>query len=116
MPFPFSGPRMNKFFKDYIMPGHRRQSTGWLKNTVERLVYLSDGGRMVKEMLPPEMLSFSGTTSKALGEAHQQTLDMELITLALRESNNNYTKAAKKLGISRATLYRKLKKRACGPT
>ena len=37
-----------------------------------------------------------------------QEVERSLIDLVLRETNNNYFRAAKVLGISRSTLYRKI--------
>ncbi len=93
----------------YEWPGNIRE----LKNIVERLVITAQDesvGKMdvmsvlgdVSGILPVRSID-SGTES--LLESNEK----ELITFILKETGGNKTEAAKKLGISRATLHRKLK-------
>lgn len=98
-------PEIRDLFNIYPWPGNVRE----LKNTVERLVYLSNGGRITKDMLPHEILAFDESRTY-YSQTPQPVSEIDLIAQALQATNNNYTEAAKKMGISRATLYRKLKK------
>jgi transcriptional regulator of acetoin/glycerol metabolism len=78
-----------------------------LQNTIEKAVILSEDSIIKPEDLylrpsitPADIASFS-----TLGEMEEQ-----MIRLALDKNNGNYTAAAEQLGITRQTLYNKLKK------
>jgi len=103
----------------YDWPGNIRE----LLNTIERLVTLSEGNRIYLCDLP-EAIRQNG---KAEGEKrsdpekpeeadkHQSVPEeKKRILEAIRESKGNKSKAAKKLGISRATLYNKMAKYQIG--
>jgi transcriptional regulator of acetoin/glycerol metabolism len=98
-------PEVKKVLLEYPWPGNVRE----LKNTLERMVYLSDGEIISRQFLPSEMETycipggnhFSFTSS---------TAEKEILLEVLRENQFNYSLAAKSLGISRATLYRRLRK------
>jgi transcriptional regulator of acetoin/glycerol metabolism len=49
-----------------------------------------------------------GQAGRALGE--MERLERQALMVALREAGGNRNAAAEKLGISRATIYRKLKR------
>ena len=77
-----------------------------LQHTIEKAVILSDGNS-----LAPEHFLFSGTRPKAMPRI--QTLDemeKQLIEASLRQHNGNMSAVASQLGITRQTLYNKLKK------
>ncbi len=79
---------------DYDWPGNVRE----LKHVIERAVILTDS-----LYIKPEHLALQTARSKSLDEIE----DAE-IQRVLAECGGNMTEAAKKLGISRATLYRKM--------
>lgn len=87
-----------------------------LKNVIERMVVLSQGSRLGTENLPDDFKMGQGvpqsTTSSALGldpkASSLEEVEKELIRLKLKEVAGNKSQAAKKLGISRRTLYRKI--------
>ncbi|WP_043930252.1 sigma-54-dependent Fis family transcriptional regulator [Bacillus sp. EB01] len=68
--------------KDYVI----------LRETVERIGY--------NDSLPADIIFQKGTLSE---------IEKEIIKWVLKAENNNQTKAAERLGINRATLWRKLK-------
>lgn len=79
-----------------------------LQNTVEKAVIMSDGDR-----IEPEDLSLESRQHPLSGTGQKQTLDeaeARTIREAMARCNGNLTLVAKELGISRPTLYSKLKK------
>ncbi|UCF92954.1 MAG: sigma 54-interacting transcriptional regulator [Desulfobacterales bacterium] len=103
----------------YAWPGNVRQ----LENFLESLILLSDSRFQSKifEELYHELYRYpfvsqgSGpSTSNSLKEQlarKTQDHEFDMIQKALRQSNYNKSKASKKLGVSRTTLWRKLKQR-----
>ncbi|MBP0725769.1 sigma 54-interacting transcriptional regulator [Bacillus sp. RG28] len=100
-------PQVFSILLKYDWPGNVRE----LRNTIERLVLLSRDGKITIEALPQKL-------SKAASSLyHDESLKEDLnqheknkIIEAIQTENGNKQEAAKKLGISRATLYNKLKK------
>lgn len=87
----------------YVWPGNIRE----LLHTLERAVILSE-----ENVLRPE--DFLLETKSTVASTDPETLEeMELlmITKALNQNEGNYSAAAEQLGISRQTLYNKLKKK-----
>ncbi len=102
------GLRINQAAQEKLMaypwPGNIRE----LLHTLERAVILSEGN-----VLEPEDFLLEAKPSKS-GATDPQTLEeMELlmITNALDQNDGNYSAAAEQLGISRQTLYNKMKKK-----
>ena len=93
-------------------PGNVRE----LENAVESLVALSSDGEIDAQLLPdvdvPGHASPLGATAglKERVEAYERGL----ISIALRECGGNRSEAARRLGISRATLHEKLNKYGLG--
>ncbi len=95
--------------KIYSWPGNVRE----LKNVIARAVSLAEGDALCLEHLPNEIRNdnpCSASASKITGESlsqelacHEKTILME----ALKSTGGNMTRAAKKLGIARSTLYEK---------
>ncbi len=94
---------------DYDWPGNVRE----LKGAIDSGVTLASGNQITVRDLPVTVRGASG--SLALREGGTQDLvnihdnEVRLIMRALDESGGNRTEAAKKLGISRRTLHRRLK-------
>ncbi|WP_451963474.1 sigma-54-dependent transcriptional regulator [Aureibaculum conchae] len=90
-------------FRDYRWPGNVRE----LRHAIERAVILCDGN-----VLKPSDFSWTNNALSTL-ETDIATLDeMEkiMITNALNKHDGNYSAAANQLGVSRQTLYNKVKK------
>ena len=93
-----------RFLVDYEWPGNVRE----LENAIERAVVIAKGNIIKQEDLPPKIRnpkeSSPGKDSSLYGN------EKSLIIKILSACNNNIYKTAKELGISRSTLYGKLKK------
>ncbi|UWX54682.1 sigma-54 dependent transcriptional regulator [Maribacter litopenaei] len=87
----------------YAWPGNVRE----LLHTIERAVILSEGN-----VLKPDdfLLESKNTVSLDNGSSTLEEMEMAMITNALNKHDGNYSAAAEQLGISRQTLYNKLKK------
>jgi DNA-binding NtrC family response regulator len=90
-------------------PGNVRE----LRTAVEHAVVLCKGDKITPRDLPPWVRNPSGApaaapASKATTGLSVQENEKQLIVRALKQTNGNRTKAAKVLGMSRRTLYRKL--------
>ncbi|MGB6137759.1 MAG: sigma-54-dependent Fis family transcriptional regulator [Shewanella sp.] len=90
---------------NYDWPGNIRQ----LANTIERAVVLSPGPQIMPEDLPDEFHQNITTPSINNGIKPLNTIEKDYIVSVLETLNNNKALTAKKLGMSLATLYRKLK-------
>ena len=104
-PFQEIAPDITALLKAYPWPGNVRE----LRNVLERAVMLARGSALTVQL-------FSGIRgpSRTVLLEHVGLLDnreMETIRAVLKRTSGNVIKAAKELGISRATLYRRIKKR-----
>lgn len=89
----------------YNWPGNVRE----LLHTMERAVILSEGN-----VLKPTDFLLNSVTGISVENGPDTLEEMELlmITNALNQNNGNYSAAADQLGITRQTLYNKMKKSA----
>ena len=98
-----------QLFLQYDWPGNIRE----LRNIVERVMILAESG----DIHPSELLAFFPKkeavriTNVGTSLAEEKTvLEKERIEEALKKTYGNKSAAAKELGISRATLYQKIKR------
>jgi transcriptional regulator of acetoin/glycerol metabolism len=84
----------------YPWPGNVRQ----LLSTLKVLLALADDGELITPDALPEQFGIEATTPDTCA-APQEMLD------AIRHANGNISLAAKRLGVSRSTLYRKMEKK-----
>lgn len=102
------GLRINKEAQEKLMshtwPGNVRE----LQHTMERAIILSDGN-----VLKPDdfLLNVKKSVSLEMGPNTLEEMELLMINNALHQNDGNYSAAAEQLGISRQTLYNKLKKR-----
>jgi transcriptional regulator of acetoin/glycerol metabolism len=89
----------------YEWPGNVRQ----LKNIIERAVVLARGERITIKELPEEILAHCQKVKTVNSVKPLKVLERQAINDALLLCNGNKSKAAKKLGISRKTFYKRLK-------
>jgi len=94
---------------DYHWPGNVRE----LKNVIQFSVVRSKGNKILPTDLPIEItqgrnLSFQKPDSPSLREAipARGKLDIESVKAAVKQTGGNKSKAARVLGVGRATLYR----------
>ncbi|MGQ9661729.1 MAG: sigma-54-dependent transcriptional regulator [Kiritimatiellia bacterium] len=99
----------------YHWPGNVRE----LRNTIEKMVVLSRGGKLTARDLPlslKEAIRSQGgllpartgsVSDSAVGTLEE--MEKRLILAALKRAGGSRTQAARELGISRRTLHRKLK-------
>lgn len=111
-------PVVLNYLESYDWPGNIRE----LQNVVERILLVSEDGFITKEHLPREIIKTARETSGDEAQSHAPWLsnrdmrkkyaleqEREQILKALDDQGGNISKAAASLGISRSTLYRKMK-------
>ena len=90
-----------------LTEGHWSGNIRELQNCIEKAVILSDGNELTAKDIQLEQAAKPiGTTIKAVNEAEEERLVRE----AMDRTDGNISAAAKMLGVSRPTLYAKLKK------
>ena len=97
----------------YPWPGNVRE----LRNALERATILCDGGLITVEHLPIGVGRPDGKAGRAgtdgpfpSGGVNLEVVERDLITKALKEAENNRSRAARLLGITRSQLYSRLQK------
>jgi DNA-binding NtrC family response regulator len=91
----------------YSWPGNVRE----LRAAIEHAVVLCRGDRVTIRDLPPGVRNATEGQSRPAppqGEMTMKEAEKDLIIRTLKEAKSNRVLAARKLGISRRTLYRKL--------
>jgi DNA-binding NtrC family response regulator len=89
----------------YAWPGNVRE----LENALERAAALAQSDRIGVDDLPPEVGSPPPASRAAGGVQTLAEVERDYIAATLRAVGGNRAKAAERLGIGAATLYRKLK-------
>jgi two-component system response regulator HydG len=94
-----------KKLQQYGWPGNVRE----LQHAIERAIIMSDGN----QLQPDDFFFLQGQINSAQPKADSLNLDeieRDMIQKAISKHNGNIAKAAKELGLARATLYRRLEK------
>jgi transcriptional regulator with PAS, ATPase and Fis domain len=109
-PVPELDPEVMVRFMQHSWPGNIRE----LRNTVERLMILAEGNVITTDLLPESFFE-DGKTAPAPrpsdGSAMiREASEKERVRRAMQKTFGNKSAAAKLLGISRVTLYNRLKK------
>lgn len=97
--------RARSMLLNYFWPGNVRE----LENVIQRAIALADGEEITPELLPHE-IRFQQQT-EGLGNAKGKLSEIESVVIlqTLRRMDGHRMKTARALGISKATLWRKLK-------
>jgi len=103
-PFSFADGVM-ELLSSYPWPGNIRQ----LKNVIERAVVLATQNRITENELPEELVGVRPRGTSENPVRPLKALEQQAITEALQVCNGNKSRAAKQLGISRKTFYKKLR-------
>ena len=103
---------------NYHWPGNVRE----LNNTIERIALVASGGVIKADDLPDEIRATMGTprsdvpsySGGPLSDDDDKNVvrplhevEREMMVAALRETEGNVSEAARRLGIGRATFYRR---------
>jgi len=88
----------------YAWPGNVRE----LKHVIERMVVMAKGGSLTLKDLPKEIREAKAGPGKAV--LNKKESDIENIKRALTMTNGNQSKAAELLGVTRKTLFNKIKR------
>ncbi|MFP4640578.1 MAG: sigma-54-dependent transcriptional regulator [Dehalococcoidia bacterium] len=91
------------FLMKYDWPGNVRE----LENTIERAVVLTQDSTINVDDLATQNLPSAQQSSS---EGSLEDMEKQHIVNVLKETSGNHTEAAKRLGITRMTLYKKVKK------
>ncbi len=98
-------PDFLKMLMGYSFPGNVRE----LENIVERAVALTDGNELTVRELPSDFNVLSITSLPAKGVLSLKDYEKDYILTVYSYTGHNQQHTAKLLGISRTTLWRKLK-------
>ncbi|OHE57782.1 MAG: hypothetical protein A2Z47_04560 [Thermodesulfovibrio sp. RBG_19FT_COMBO_42_12] len=102
-------PEVIAAFSNYDWPGNIRE----LENVIERMVVMSETDKLSLDQLPAEIRgtkpSVEASTFKEKIYDISRITEKQMIIDALNKTNQNRTKAAELLGISRRTLQNKIK-------
>ena len=102
-------PEIMATFSNYDWPGNIRE----LENVLERMVLMSETDTLTLDQLPAEIrgtvTTVESPTLKEKIDTISQVTEKQMIIDALNKTNQNRTKVAKLLGISRRTLQNKIK-------
>jgi transcriptional regulator with PAS, ATPase and Fis domain len=111
-------PEFLEILQHYEFPGNIRE----LENIIEHSVLLTTGAVLTPETLPPEVMdkvssaqlsekiAGEGMTLKQARDLVMEQVEGRMIKQTLDECRDNFSLAARKLGISRSALYYKIKK------
>jgi DNA-binding NtrC family response regulator len=88
----------------YAWPGNVRE----LQHTIEKGVILADQGRIPEEILTTEKKKKTRVEQKDVTTL--EDMEKMMIIQSLEKNQGNLSRVAKELGITRATLYRKMEK------
>ena len=106
---PHISPEVMASFSHYDWPGNIRE----VENILERMVLMSETHTLSVDQLPSEIRgtvqTISGPTLKEKMENISHGAEKQMILDALNKTNQNRTRAAKLLSISRRTLQNKIK-------
>ena len=90
----------------YPWPGNVRE----LRNAIEYAFVLCPSGEIDVQHLPPKITQASVVYKPAVGSRPVDQLEREKLIRILRQSGGNQSEAARLLGVSRVTVWKRIKK------
>jgi len=90
----------------YDWPGNVRE----LRNTIEYALVLCHGGSIETKHLPPKIITYSENTKDKPIDSPIFQQERQKLIQALQQTGGNQTEAAKVLGVSRVTIWKRMKK------
>jgi len=91
---------------EYAWPGNVRE----LRNAIEYAFVLCPGGGIRINHLPTKIGSGSKDAGKSASPSLQKTGRKEELIKILKETGGNQSEAARRLGVSRVTIWKRMKK------
>jgi DNA-binding NtrC family response regulator len=98
-----------RILMDYSWPGNIRQ----LRNVIERAVVLGRGSTLTRRELPKDLVPRKRDLSSNVKTIKE--IEFQAVRDAIERYNGNKAKAARELGISRKSLYKRLKDMSVPP-
>ncbi len=99
-------PQAMEILMNYSWPGNVRE----LRNIIEYAFVLCPGGGIGKEHLPPKIMQSKKSVSKSNSMGPDHSTKQEELLKALKLSGGNQSEAARILGVSRVTIWQRMKK------
>lgn len=99
-------PAAMKLFMNYGWPGNVRE----LKSALEYAFVIAEKGLIEPDHLPVNFTSERDRTCVAWETKNSEAAERDALIAALRESGGNKSHAAKKLGVSRVTVWNRIRK------
>ncbi len=90
----------------YPWPGNVRE----LRNTIEYAMVLCHDGLIEIKHLPPKIAMYSGKTGEPAADITGFQAEKQKLLEALKQTGGNQTEAGKLLGVSRITIWKRIKK------
>jgi DNA-binding NtrC family response regulator len=92
-------------------PGNVRE----LENALDHALVLAHGGALAANHLPPELREAARTVGRTTKPSAHTEEERALLARVLREENWHRTRAARRLGMDRSTLWRKIREYGLRP-
>jgi transcriptional regulator with PAS, ATPase and Fis domain len=104
-------PEAMEILSSYSWPGNVRE----LRNAIEYAFVLCPGGAIGKQHLPPKILKTTGADSKPAVCYEDNSDEREKFLKVLQQAGGNQSEAARILGVSRVTIWKRMKKYGINP-
>lgn len=99
-------PQTMEILMAYSWPGNVRE----LRNIIEYAFVLCPGGDIGKEHLPPKIMQTKQNFNRANRANSDNSINREKLLKVLKQSGGNQSEAARILGVSRVTIWNRMKK------